>query len=145
MKSDAPRPVAVATSLDHVVLTVQDIQRAVDFYVDILGMEREQFDGTRVALRFGNQKINLHQVRLEFEPTAYLPTPGSADLCFLTETPLPSVQAGLEERGIRIVDGPVRRTGARGSILSIYVRDPDGNLVEIANGTDLLSSVKERP
>lgn len=122
------------TSLDHLVLTVADIDRTVAFYCDMLGMQAEVFhaaDGsTRTALSFGAQKINLHPAAMPFEPKAQHVQTGSADLCFLTDTPLDQWLAHLGER---IIDGPVPRTGATGPILSIYLRDPDGNLLEISN------------
>ena len=124
-------------SLDHLVLTVTDISETCRFYEDILGMTATRFvpaDGsTRWALSFGSQKINLHQAGAEFDPKAIHPTPGSADLCFLSETPLPAWQDHLAAKGIAINEGPVPRTGATGPILSIYIRDPDGNLIEISN------------
>ncbi len=127
------------SSLDHLVLTVRDIARTVAFYETVLGMAAQVFhptDGTtRTALVFGAQKINLHPQGGEFDPKAARPTPGSADLCFLSETPLVDWQAHLVRCDVRIVDGPVRRTGARGPILSLYIRDPDGNLIEISNPT----------
>jgi catechol 2,3-dioxygenase-like lactoylglutathione lyase family enzyme len=119
--------------LDHLVLTVADIGRSVAFYRDVLGMEVESFAGGRTALRFGDQKINLHLAGQEFEPKARQPLPGSADLCFIAETPLAEVEAHLRACGIAVEEGPVRRTGATGPILSVYIRDPDGNLVEISN------------
>lgn len=123
-------------SLDHLVLTVTDLNATVAFYTDILGMTAETFtatDGThRTALKFGSQKINLHVTRLEFEPKAQTPTPGSADLCFLTDIPLSEWQLHLSTLNITIDNGPIKRTGATGPILSIYIRDPDGNLVEIS-------------
>lgn len=122
--------------LDHLVLTVSDIDASARFYCDVLGMVREDFhgaDGTaRVAVSFGSQKINLHAVGHEFDPCAIRPTAGSADLCFLSEVPLVRWQAHLAEHGVPILDGPVARTGATGPITSIYVRDPDGNLIEVA-------------
>jgi len=125
------------TGLDHLVLTVRDIAVTVQFYRDGLGMHVEQFepaDGTRrVALKFGAQKINLHQAGAEFEPKAAEATPGSADLCFLSETPLAEWQTHLGGLGLEVIEGPVARTGAMGPIRSIYLRDPDGNLVEISN------------
>ena len=120
------------TSLDHVVLTVRDRDATVRFYVDGLGMRLKEFDEGRQALHFGAQKINLHIAGREFEPKAALPTPGSADLCFLTDQPLTEVAKRLEELGHRIIEGPVERTGATGPLVSIYTRDPDGNLIEIA-------------
>jgi len=120
-------------SLDHLVLTVRDLQAAIDFYTRALGMQEVSFGGGRTALAFGAQKINLHLAGHEFEPKARQPTPGSADLCFLTDTPVAQYAARLAELGIEVIEGPVARTGAVGPLLSIYVRDPDMNLVEIAN------------
>lgn len=124
-------------SLDHLVLTVSDINATIAFYSEVLGMEAERFqlaDGsTRWALKFGVQKINLHQKGAEFEPKAALATVGSADLCFLSDTPLADWQRHFEGSDIAVEAGPVRRTGATGPITSIYVRDPDGNLIEISN------------
>ena len=124
------------TGLDHFVLTVADIPATVAFYTGVLGMREEVFypaDGsTRTALKFGNQKINLHQAGREFDPKAEHPVAGSADFCLLTETPLDVWQAHLEAQGVAIEEGPVKRTGARGVIESLYIRDPDRNLVEIS-------------
>jgi catechol 2,3-dioxygenase-like lactoylglutathione lyase family enzyme len=114
------------------VLTVADVAKTCDFYKR-LGMTVVTFAEGRTALAFGTQKINLHQVGHEFEPKALRPTPGSADLCFLTGTPLPEVVRHLDAYGIAIIEGPVRRMGAISPIESIYVRDLDGNLIEIAN------------
>lgn len=126
-------------SLDHLVLTVSDIPRSLAFYETALGMVAEQFtpaDGTtRWALMFGCHKINLHQARAEFEPKADHPTTGSADLCFLTENPLSEWQDHLATQGVEVIEGPVPRTGAAGPLVSIYLRDPDGNLLEISNKT----------
>jgi catechol 2,3-dioxygenase-like lactoylglutathione lyase family enzyme len=119
--------------LDHLVLTVRDIDKTKDFYCSVLGMEAETFAQGRQALKFGNQKINLHELGSEFSPRAQIATPGSADLCFISEISLSEITAGLIERGIDIIEGPVKRTGATGSIESIYLRDPDSNLIEIAN------------
>lgn len=123
-------------SLDHLVMTVADLDATIRFYRNVLGMEAQQFrpaDGsTRWALSFGQQKINLHQAGAEFEPKAARALPGSADLCFLTETPLDDWQTHLTQHGQTIESGPVPRTGATGPILSIYLRDPDGNLIEIS-------------
>ncbi|MFK7939781.1 MAG: VOC family protein [Roseovarius sp.] len=122
------------TSLDHLVLTVADIERSLAFYSAILGMEVITFsDPPRYALKFGTQKINLHLAGHEFEPKAQTPVPGSADLCFLTDAPLQNWQAHLTAHDICIEDGPVRRTGATGPICSLYIRDPDRNLIEISN------------
>jgi catechol 2,3-dioxygenase-like lactoylglutathione lyase family enzyme len=118
--------------LDHLVLTVADIERTIAFYTVTLGMEKVAF-GERRALRFGNQQINLHQRGHEFEPKAARPTPGSGDLCFLTGVSLAQVERDLEEAGVPIEVGPVERTGAAGELQSIYLRDPDGNLLEISN------------
>ena len=124
-------------ALDHLVLTVADIDATVAFYAGALGMTAERFeaaDGTTpTALKFGRQKINLHRAGAEFRPHAERPTLGSADLCFLTAEPLADWQTHLETLGIAIEEGPVRRTGATGPILSLYLRDPDGNLIEISN------------
>ena len=120
-------------SLDHLVLTVTDIDASCRFYADILGMEVITFGDNRKALRFGQQKINLHQLGQEFEPKAAHPTAGSADLCFLTETPLDDIILHLGDCGTMVLEGPVVRTGANGPIISIYIRDPDNNLIEIAN------------
>lgn len=118
--------------VDHIVLTTRDPERCIDFYTRALGMRLETFGEGRVAFRFGEQKINLHVSGREFEPKADRPTPGSLDLCFIASVPLAEVIARLEASGIRIIEGPVRRTGAAYPITSIYVRDPDLNLVEIA-------------
>ena len=124
-------------ALDHLVLTVADIDASVAFYERALGMSAERFDAadgsTRIALKFGRQKINLHGAGAEFAPHAKRPTRGSADLCFLSAEPLADWQTHLENLGIAIVEGPVRRTGATGPILSLYLRDLDGNLIEISN------------
>ncbi|MBU0564662.1 MAG: VOC family protein [Gammaproteobacteria bacterium] len=119
--------------LDHLVLTVADIEKTVDFYTRVLGMQLVTFGEGRKALTFGNQKINLHQAGREFEPKAERPTPGSADLCFIVATPLDRVIAHLETQGVSIIEGPVQRTGATSPIRSEYVRDPDLNLIELSN------------
>ncbi|ENW08577.1 VOC family protein [Acinetobacter beijerinckii] len=119
--------------LDHLVLTVADIEISCQFYQSALNFEVITFGENRKALKFGNQKINLHQVGKEFEPKALHPTAGSADLCFIAETSLEEVIAHLQTQNIDIVEGPIERTGAMGKILSIYLRDPDQNLIEIAN------------
>ena len=125
-------------SLDHLVLTVADIARTCDFYTKALGMRVVRFGEGRVALHFGQQKINLHQADRTFDPKAKAPTPGSADLCFLLSGALEDAVARLKTLGIAIEVGPVERTGATGRIQSIYLRDPDGNLLELA--TPLVSS-----
>lgn len=119
--------------IDHLVLTVRDIDATCRFYETALGMRRIEFAGGRQALSFGPHKINLHQQGKEFEPKAVHPMPGSADLCLLTDTPLPEVIAHLQRCEVPIIEGPVQRTGAEGPILSVYLRDPDGNLLEISN------------
>jgi catechol 2,3-dioxygenase-like lactoylglutathione lyase family enzyme len=123
----------VLASLDHLVLTVADLARTVDFYVRVLGMTEMTFGAGRKALAFGTQKINLHVAGAEFRPHARVPAPGSADLCFLTALPLPDAMAHVRACGVAIEEGPVLRTGATGPLTSFYVRDPDGNLIEIAN------------
>lgn len=120
-------------ALDHFVLTVRDTEATVAFYERALGMTARTFAGGRIALHFGTQKINLHACEREFEPKAAQPTPGSADLCFLTHTPVDAVIDHMTRLGISIVEGPVERTGATERLRSIYVRDPDGNLIEVAN------------
>lgn len=117
--------------LDHLVLTVADIEMTIAFYTRVLGMRAETFEG-RHALHFGRQKINLHEAGREFEPKARHPTPGSGDLCFIADGTLEAVVAHLEACHIAIEEGPVARTGALGHMRSIYLRDPDRNLVEIA-------------
>ena len=119
--------------IDHVVLTANDVDRTLDFYTRVMGMEAITFAGGRRGLSFGRQKINLHQAGREFEPKALKPTPGSLDLCFITETPLDQVIARLKENGVVVADGPVQKTGALGPMMSVYFRDPDGNLVEVSN------------
>jgi catechol 2,3-dioxygenase-like lactoylglutathione lyase family enzyme len=120
-------------ALDHIVLNVRDVAATCDWYRSVLGMEVITFGAERRALAFGSQKINLHTAGHEFEPKAGHPMPGSADLCFLTSVPLTEVQAHLVAIGVPIVEGPVSRTGAIGPLWSLYIRDPDGNLIEIAN------------
>ena len=119
--------------LDHLVLTVADIEATLDFYSRVLGMEPLQFGEDRTALAFGRSKINLHQAGREFEPKALRPVPGSADLCLITTDPLPQVIAELTAHDVPIEEGPVQRTGATGPILSVYFRDPDQNLIEVSN------------
>ena len=118
--------------LDHLVLTVADIEQTVSFYTRHLGMEAVTFGEGRRALAFGGQKINLHEAGAEFEPKAQHPTPGSADLCFLVAEPVETLKHRLEAEGVQVEAGPVPRTGAGGPITSIYLRDPDGNLIELA-------------
>jgi catechol 2,3-dioxygenase-like lactoylglutathione lyase family enzyme len=118
--------------LDHLVLTVRDIETTCRFYERVLGMQRVTFSG-RVALAFGRQKINLHEVGREFEPKAAHPVSGGGDFCLITETPLDEVMRHLAAWGVPVEHGQVPRTGATGPIRSVYFRDPDGNLVEVAN------------
>jgi catechol 2,3-dioxygenase-like lactoylglutathione lyase family enzyme len=119
--------------IDHVVLTVKSIDASCDFYARTLGMQPVTFAGGRRALAFGNQKFNLHEARKEFEPKAHRATPGSADFCLITSTPMSDVMAHLRACKVDVLEGPVERTGATGPILSVYFRDPDGNLVEVSN------------
>ena len=125
----------VIDRIDHVVLTVFDLQRTCDFYERVLGMKVVTFGEGRTALTFGRQKINLHLSGREFDPKALKPTPGSMDLCFITETPLAEVIEHVKSCGVKIAEGPVPKTGATGPMSSIYMRDPDGNLVEVSNYT----------
>ncbi len=120
-------------SIDHFVLTVRDIEATCDFYSRVLGMEVEEFGGGRRALKFGRQKINLHEAGKEFEPKAAEPTPGSGDFCLVTDVPLQRVVEHVTSCGVEPIEGPVARTGAMGRIESVYFRDPDGNLVEVSN------------
>jgi catechol 2,3-dioxygenase-like lactoylglutathione lyase family enzyme len=119
--------------LDHLVLTVADIDATTAFYTHVLGMTEQTFRGGRKAVVFGSSKINLHQAGKEFEPKAEHPTPGSADLCFIVGEPLSEVIAHLHACSVLIEEGPVERTGAQGSIVSVYIRDPDHNLIELSN------------
>ena len=119
--------------IDHVVLTVRDVERTLSFYEQVLGMTAVTFGEGRRALAFGDQKLNLHQAGREFEPKARTPVAGSVDLCFTTDTPLDQVVAHLASVGVTIELGPVDKTGARRPLRSIYFRDPDGNLIEVAN------------
>jgi catechol 2,3-dioxygenase-like lactoylglutathione lyase family enzyme len=121
--------------LDHLVLTTHDRAACIRFYVDVLGMQLETFgpsDAPRIAFKFGNQKINLHERGREFEPKAHLPVPGALDLCFIASIPLASVIEKLNAAAWPIIEGPVMRTGATSKIRSVYVRDPDLNLIEIS-------------
>lgn len=122
------------SALDHLVLTVANIDKSAQFYQQVLGMGVETFGSEgRTALTFGEQKINLHAAKSPFRPHAKHPTPGSADLCFITVQPLQEIVLWVIGCGVEIIEGPVTRTGATGKISSIYLRDPDGNLIEIAN------------
>lgn len=128
-----------AYRLDHLVLTVRDVDRTCSFYQDLLGIPAITFGAGRRALQLGSQKINLHPAAAPLQPHAQVPTPGAADLCLLTDTPVEQLQAWLSQQGVCVVLGPVRRTGATGPLSSIYIRDPDGNLIELSN------SVREQP
>jgi len=119
--------------LDHFVLTVRDIDATCAFYTRVLGMDARTFGDGRRSLHFGAAKINLHQQGREFEPRAATPVPGSADICLIASTPLGEVIRHLLECGVQIIEGPVQKTGATGPILSVYFRDPDGNLIEVSN------------
>jgi len=118
--------------LDHLVLTTIDAPACIDFYTRVLGMRLETFAGERQALRFGSQKINIHRRGHEFEPKAHLPVPGALDLCFIANRPLAAVIEQLKRCDWPIVEGPVERTGATHRLRSVYVRDPDLNLIEIS-------------
>lgn len=119
--------------LDHIVLTVNNIEHTCAFYTKVLGTKVVKFADNRTALTFGKQKINLHRAGHEFEPKALRPTPGSADICVIAETPLAEVIQHLHACGVEIIEGPVAKTGALGPIESVYIRDPDNNLIEISN------------
>ena len=120
-------------SIDHVVFTVKDINATCEFYTKVLGMEVVTFGEGRKALAFGSQKINLQQLGRESTLIADKPTSGSADICFVTSIPVSEVVAHLNSCGVRLVGGPVERSGARGMMMSVYFRDPDLNLVEVSN------------
>lgn len=122
--------------LDHFVLTVKSIEKTIAFYTNVLGMKAETFGNGRTALRFGDQKINLHEAGNEFEPKALHPMPGSADLCFITDLTLEEVIDRFVQHQIALEEGPVKRTGALGPILSVYIRDPDNNLIELSRYLD---------
>ena len=121
--------------LDHLVLTTRDLPACLKFYTEILGMQLEKFQTpteTRLALKFGKQKINVHEWGREFTPRAQVASPGTLDLCFIAAVSLEKVIEKLQQAGIKIIDGPVMKTGATSKILSVYVRDPDLNLIEIS-------------
>ncbi|HED36360.1 MAG TPA: VOC family protein [Gammaproteobacteria bacterium] len=119
--------------LDHLVLTVANITTSIAFYTRILGMKETEFSNGRKALQFGTYKINLHQTGNEFQPCAEKPTTGSEDLCFIVETPIKEVLNILKLKNLSVESGPVERTGATGQLLSVYIRDPDNNLIELSN------------
>ncbi len=118
--------------LDHFVLTTRDLAACIEFYTRVLGMTSESFGGGRMALKFGEQKINLHLAGHEFIPKAATPTPGSLDFCFIAAVPLDDVIAHLGRENVSIIEGPVAKTGAMYPLRSVYFRDPDGNLVEVS-------------
>jgi catechol 2,3-dioxygenase-like lactoylglutathione lyase family enzyme len=120
-------------ALDHIVLTVESLEATVDFYTRVLGMSVRAFEGGRLALKFGSQKINLHEAGQEFQPNARRALPGSADVCFVSEVALEDWLEHLVANGVDVIEGPIRRLGALGPMTSIYFRDPDGNLIEVAN------------
>ncbi|OCA71065.1 glyoxalase [Chryseobacterium contaminans] len=120
-------------NIDHIVLTVADLNKTIAFYTEIMGFEVVTFGDNRKALTFGNQKINLHQKGHEFEPKAKHPTSGSADLCFIAQTDIHEVMDELKQKNVEIIEGIVERTGAVGKIKSVYFRDPDQNLIEVSN------------
>lgn len=119
--------------IDHLVLTVASIEKTLWFYCEVLGMKEIIFGNNRKALKCGNQKINLHEINKEFEPKALKPTPGSADICFIINSSVETAIQELKKHSVNIIEGPVEKTGTKGKLLSIYVRDPDGNLIEISN------------
>lgn len=119
--------------IDHLVLTVVDIQVTCEFYTKVLGMELEKFANGRLGLKFGNQKLNLHQLNQEFKPHALKPTPGSVDLCLIFNNSISDVISHLHAYQVKIIEGPVIRTGAMGKITSIYIQDPDQNLIELSS------------
>jgi catechol 2,3-dioxygenase-like lactoylglutathione lyase family enzyme len=121
------------THIDHLVLTVKNIPETINFYTRVLGMQAFQFGDNRTALKFGQQKINLHEAEKEFKPRAKNATPGSADLCLITETELEQAINHVKSCNVKIIEGPVKRTGATGRLSSFYIRDPDLNLIEISN------------
>jgi len=122
--------------IDHVVLTVKDIESTCQFYSKVLGMTVVEFGEGRKALMFGDQKINLHEEGKEFEPKALKPTPGSSDLCFITNVSLEDVLKYFVSFGVKAIEGPIEKMGACGLIKSVYLKDPDGNLIEISNYLD---------
>lgn len=119
-------------SIDHIVITTRDLDQCVDFYTRVLGMTLERYGKGRLALKFGEQKFNIHPPGFDAGIKARVPTPGSLDLCFLADGPLDGVIARLAQHNIAIEEGPIVRTGARFAIRSVYIRDPDGNLIEIS-------------
>ena len=126
------------SSIDHIVLTVADLSKTIDFYCSVLGITMVEFvpptgGPARKSLHFGKQKINLHDAASPYVPHAKAPQPGSVDICFISTQSLDDWQAHLANHDVSIEDGPVRKTGANGALMSLYIRDPDGNLIEISN------------
>jgi catechol 2,3-dioxygenase-like lactoylglutathione lyase family enzyme len=121
--------------IDHLVLTVADVERSCHFYCDVLGMRRVMFGENRTALHFGEYKINLHPIDWDYYLKAGKPSAGSADLCFIVGEDVRALKISLQGLGVDVIEGPIERTGAIGDLVSIYVRDPDGNLIELANQT----------
>jgi catechol 2,3-dioxygenase-like lactoylglutathione lyase family enzyme len=119
-------------AIDHFVLTVRSVEATCRFYERVLGLKSESVPGRPTALKFGDQKINVHEIGHEFEPKAAMPTPGSGDFCLITVFPMDEVERKLKDCGVSIDLGPVERNGAQGRMTSIYFRDPDGNLVEVS-------------
>ncbi len=140
-----PKMDAIVEALDHLVLTVADIERTVEFYERVLGMRCVSFGNGRRALHFGEQKVNLHRAGHEFAPMARRPIPGSADVCFVITKDLEEVTNHLRDAGVEVEQGPVECTGARGPTRSLYIRDPDGNLVELARYDDVLAVRDAQP
>jgi catechol 2,3-dioxygenase-like lactoylglutathione lyase family enzyme len=125
------------TGIDHLVLYATDVERTCEFYAETLGVARvEEFGADRVALSFGEAKLNVHPAGDEYEPHAATPTPGAADFCLVVDEPVKALAERFADAGVDLVEGPVARTGARGEMRSVYVRDPDGNLVEFARYDD---------
>ncbi len=130
----APRPARpLVNAIDHFVLTCGDVEVTVAFYEQALGMTAETFAGGRRGLSFGSQKINLHQAGAEYVPHAEHPVPGAGDFCLISDVPVAEIAQHLAAMGVEVIEGPVPKTGATGPLTSIYFRDPDGNLVEVAN------------
>jgi catechol 2,3-dioxygenase-like lactoylglutathione lyase family enzyme len=119
--------------IDHIVLTVRDIDQTIEFYCNVFGMTEVTFGDNRKTLKFGKQKINLHPQPSDITPKANQPTPGAMDICFITQSPIDSIVDSLQKHDINIELGPVQRQGAQGNITSVYIRDPDDNLIEIAH------------
>lgn len=125
------------SKIDHIVITVRSIEKTVEFYTEVLGMEKENFEAGRVALKFGKQKINLHEIGKEFEPKAAHPTPGSADICLITNLSIQDALHLVKSKSVEIIEGVVPRIGANGPMESFYFRDPDQNLVEVSSYSNI--------